>query len=524
VYENGSQVAGAPTSTYTVGDILRVAVENGYVNFYKNGDLVYANPNPVITPFSLSVDASIRTIGGRISNAFISGTNMTPTATATITSVPTNTPAPTATCSPSGWCTRLSLNQGTGSNVLNAVAVLDASNIWAVGGYDVVGQTGKSLIEYWDGSNWHIQDAPDVGILRGVAAADANHVWAIGVPARGDTSKGDSDILFNDGGNGGNNWQPVSSARGGGGKAIAALAPDDVWTVGSAIQHFDGRNWSIFTIPDGGSNVAISTLNGLAVVDSDTAWAVGYREEDTGNRRPVIVRATCVNGGDACSWSEEPGPILNGAWLNGISKPDQNQRMWAVGSRYDPGTDKYVALIETWDGTSWTSVDLSSCAACNPGSVTNELHSVWYSSQGDVWAAGEYRSTTASGSGSLMLHWSNNAWSRVVVPNPGVQESNSLLGVGAAPGAPGAAVSVWAVGSYVPYQGAPSQTLVEYLPPTPSKAGATSGFRGESEDEGSRPYEASIEGGVQYDLGCERAPGRKGESGTVLVRLGPPGD
>src|SRR5439155_11651219 len=109
----------------------------------------------------------------------------------------------------------LSLNQGTGSNVLNAVAVLDANNIWAVGGYDVVGQIGKSLVEYWDGSSWHVQDAPDVGILRGVSAADANHVWAIGDPARGDVSKGDNAILCNDGGNGGNNWQLVSSAVGG---------------------------------------------------------------------------------------------------------------------------------------------------------------------------------------------------------------------------------------------------------------------------------------------------------------------
>ena len=203
------------------------------------------------------------------------------------------------------------------------------------------------------------------------------------------------------------------------------------------IQHFDGRNWSIYTIPDGGPHVAFSTLNGVTALDAGTVWAAGYREDDTGNRRPLIVLSDCANAGDSCSWGEVPGPTLNQAWLNSISAPDSNQNIWAVGSRYDPDTDKYVALIENWDGANWTSVDLSSCAGCNLGSVTNELHSVWYSSQGDVWAAGEYRSTSPSGSGSLMLHWSNNAWSRVVVPNPGAQDTDSLLGLGAVPGPSG---------------------------------------------------------------------------------------
>src|SRR5207253_2290041 len=57
IYENGSAVATL-TATYAISDILRVAVENGYVNFYKNGDLMYADPTRVGTPYSLSFDAS----------------------------------------------------------------------------------------------------------------------------------------------------------------------------------------------------------------------------------------------------------------------------------------------------------------------------------------------------------------------------------------------------------------------------------------------------------------------------------
>lgn len=62
VYEKGTYKG--TFGTYASGDVLRVAVENGVVKYYKNGTLLYTSSQTPVFP--LLVDTSIRTAGGTL--------------------------------------------------------------------------------------------------------------------------------------------------------------------------------------------------------------------------------------------------------------------------------------------------------------------------------------------------------------------------------------------------------------------------------------------------------------------------
>ncbi len=71
VYEGGNY-RGA-VGTYAAGDRLRVAVEGGVVNYYKNeSELLYSSTAAPAYP--LLLDTSISTGWGNVTNAYISGT------------------------------------------------------------------------------------------------------------------------------------------------------------------------------------------------------------------------------------------------------------------------------------------------------------------------------------------------------------------------------------------------------------------------------------------------------------------
>jgi hypothetical protein len=177
---------------------------------------------------------------------------------------PTPTVAPTVVCSStSQWCTDLSPNVGIGSNELKGVVATSNSDAWAVGGYDITDQGGQPLVEHWDGNVWAAaspSSIPTVGILNGVAALNSSDVWAVS----------DSDVIHWDGAN----WSTSPAPNGA--KAVSAYAATtptayDVWAVGTTnVEHFNGTSWSVSTpVPSGG------VLNGVAAIDHSNVWAVG---------------------------------------------------------------------------------------------------------------------------------------------------------------------------------------------------------------------------------------------------------
>src|SRR3569833_2318995 len=71
IYESGS--GRGSYGTYNTGDILKIAVENNVVKYYRNGTLLYISS---ITPtLPMIVDATIYNNGATLTNAFVSNYN-----------------------------------------------------------------------------------------------------------------------------------------------------------------------------------------------------------------------------------------------------------------------------------------------------------------------------------------------------------------------------------------------------------------------------------------------------------------
>src|SRR5215471_18623491 len=87
------------------------------------------------------------------------------------------------------WAIVPSPNDGTGNNHLTGVTAISASDVRAVGDFQITTSAGtvfQTLTEHWDGTAWSIVSSPSPGSpgsgseLRGVAAVSATDVWAVG--------------------------------------------------------------------------------------------------------------------------------------------------------------------------------------------------------------------------------------------------------------------------------------------------------------------------------------------------------
>jgi hypothetical protein len=285
---------------------------------------------------------------------------------------------------------------GSGSNSLQGVAVVAATDVWAVGSYSVHSQAQtQTLIEHYEGSEWAVSASPNVPLgyntLHGIDALSADDIWAVG--SYGYQNTGSYPYFW-----------PAT-----------------------LIVHWDGQAWSYIPSPNifdgdyGGQNY----LEAVAAVSADDVWAVGRYSAN-------------ISGALLLRWNGQQWNVHGttfGGHLRSITAISAND-IWAVGSKSATGGDQ--TLIQHWDGTTWTQIP-----GPNPGS-SNYLFSVDAISANDVWAVGRYRPAGGSVDQTLTLHWDGSTWSMVASPNVGV-DHNDLRGVAAI-----ATEDVWAIGYYGP--------------------------------------------------------------------------
>jgi len=159
-------------------------------------------------------------------------------------------------------------------------------------------------------------------------------------------------------------------------------------------------------------------------------------------------------------------PVATGNQLVAVAAASPTS-VWAVGS-YNSGTAAAPldqALVEHFDGTSWTVVPSPDQTNVNGAVTQNELLAVSADSPTDVWAVGYYADVNVYGfpvNQLLVEHYDGTAWSLlpstsqpfdVFGPRSGM---NQFLGVDAL-----SPTNVWAVGRY--NNGSAPQTLAEHF-------------------------------------------------------------
>ncbi len=265
---------------------------------------------------------------------------------------------------------------------------------------------------------WQVVPSPntDNNLLQAVATVAANDVWAVG-----------STIEHWDG----SAWQIVPSAAGylyG----VAAVAGNDVWAVGvgngTLTEHWDGTSWMVVPSPSPG--VRDNTLRGVVALAADNVWAVGGTTDANGTSSPLAEHW------DGASWTVVPSPSPSGDLYSVSAVAPQD--IWAVG--FGNNTSGQQSFIEHWDGAAWAIAPNP-----NPSPFNNTLRGVVAVAGNEVWAVGSTYINT------LTEHWNGTSWS--VIPSPNV-DSGSILYATAAT----AANDVWAVG----YGAGRHQTLTEH--------------------------------------------------------------
>lgn len=83
------------------------------------------------------------------------------------------------------WSIVPSPNVKSSNDILMGVTAISATNVWAVGNYYKSDpRTARTLIEHWDGARWSVISSPNPGngfnVLNGVAAVSASSIWAAG--------------------------------------------------------------------------------------------------------------------------------------------------------------------------------------------------------------------------------------------------------------------------------------------------------------------------------------------------------
>jgi hypothetical protein len=201
--------------------------------------------------------------------------------------------------------------------------------------------------------------------------------------------------------------------------------------------------WSI--VPSPNLPLRGNSLEGVAVVNTNDIWAVGYSYD---NGSP-FTNQTLIEHWNGTSWSIVPspntGPALNILVdVTVVSATD----IWAVGVAEDIAGGPDQTLIEHWNGTNWSIV-----ASPNVGPSYNYLWDVVAVSTADVWAVGSYDGFQTQQSRPLVEHWNGTAWT--IVPDPIGGANGGLWSVAA-----GGPHNIWTIGSY--WDGNADQTLVEH--------------------------------------------------------------
>jgi hypothetical protein len=309
------------------------------------------------------------------------------------------------------WGVVPSPNNGTLQNELAGLAIAGPDDVWAVGRYNsgrpptVTGRDTLAL--HWDGAAFSIVPTPnptwagaDYFTLEDAVAVAPDDVWAVGSAQDFASLKSTTLVERWDG----SAWTIVPSPNPAGPNwpntlaAVDAASPTRVWAVGAVgfpgrglILRWNGSRWRTVRNPCGVS------LLGVDVVAARDVWAVGSS-------------TTCHFDGTAWQVVPSPQPRLEFGDIAYVLEDVSGRRpddVWAVGHRVieDGEHITFAPLVEHWNGTKWTLI-----TGAVPG---QSLDGVVALGAVDVWAVG------TDATRGTVAHWDGTDWTLVPSPTPG---------------------------------------------------------------------------------------------------------
>lgn len=181
----------------------------------------------------------------------------------------------------------------TGAHRIRAIAALGPDDVWAAGsaGGSAVA-VGSSYVAHWDGSSWERIPTPNLGVLeivRDIVVLAPDDVWISGVyrviPPKGGPVIPTPLFLHWDG----SSWTAVDSpvfAR-----SMAALAPDRIYGVeGEQLAFWDGSEWGLAGDLD--EDLVSINVRALAVTGDCELLAVGSTVGSIPDTRAARYRLT----------------------------------------------------------------------------------------------------------------------------------------------------------------------------------------------------------------------------------------
>ncbi|MEV7523518.1 hypothetical protein [Streptomyces sp. NPDC091371] len=194
---------------------------------------------------------------------------------------------------------------------------------------------------------------------------------------------------------------------------IGASPEGDAWLVGDSDEatrtihtaHHDNTGWKLAPAPLPEGTLGGGFL-GVAAVDHDDAWAVGWTQPDG----PLLTFHGLIEHWDGAAWRQVVPPALDTDYwsLGGITAiaPDN---VWAAGTIGTP--DGARPLLLHYDGTSWTRQP-----APELDSLKGEFTAMASNGANDVWAVGRVERGAAGTDHGLVAHFDGTRWSVVDAP------------------------------------------------------------------------------------------------------------
>ena len=278
---------------------------------------------------------------------------------------------------------------------LAAVTSVSADDAWLVGS-SVSHHRAKPLVEHWDGSalTQIATGLPRRSALLGVRSGPGG-LWTVGAAPEAFSGVDRPLTARLDGTSWTTFTAPSVDGAGSPGMAVAS------GVAGPLVEHWDGGSWSVVPTP----NVTDRTFRALAAIASDDVWVVGSQDSPSGSGRVPLTEHW-----DGTTWTAIPSNSHRPAFT-AISATSSND-VWALAG----SEDQFGRIaMEHWDGAAWSTVP-------GPSTLqTDAITGLAAASPSNVWIVGY--SVSGTPVRPIVEHWNGVTWKTVagLAPGDGVE-------------------------------------------------------------------------------------------------------